>query len=155
MNRLWAPWRNGYVKDERRKKGCIFCRQKKYLVFSGRHCACMLNIYPYNNGHLMVYPLRHVRELEKLSDIELLELMRCVNKATIILRRTLRPQGYNIGMNIASCSGAGIAGHIHLHIVPRWQGDTNFMPVLASTKVMPQSLEELLRQLKDAYAKAD
>jgi ATP adenylyltransferase len=160
MDRLWAPWRIGYVKTKRREKGCLFCRAKKsinkYRVFlKTRHSFSMLNIYPYNNGHVMVVPSRHVRDIAGLTDQEALDLIKALNKTKLLLDRALRPQGYNIGINISQSAGAGIVGHLHIHIVPRWRGDTNFMPTVFNAKVILQSLDELYRQLKDAHEKSD
>jgi ATP adenylyltransferase len=153
-DRLWAPWRITYIKKEAKQKGCIFCRAAKladkYLVFKSEYSLCLLNIFPYNNGHVMVSPKRHVKDLSGLSDKEILGLFKSVNRAKDLLDKTLRPHGYNIGMNISEFAGAGIPGHLHVHIVPRWKGDTNFMPVIFNTKVISQSLEELLKQLKNA-----
>jgi len=159
MDKLWAPWRINYVRAKK-LTGCIFCKArrpgvKSYLVFKTRHSVCMLNAFPYNNGHLMVSPIRHKADLSELTEIEALDLFRSINKAKSLLEKVLQPQGYNIGINISSASGAGIAGHLHVHIVPRWFGDTNFMPVVFGTKVVSQSLEELKRKLKDAESEAD
>jgi ATP adenylyltransferase len=159
MNRLWAPWRIKYVKTKGKKK-CIFCESAKgrrsgAVVFKTRHSMVLLNIYPYNNGHLMVSPLRHVRAPEFLKDQELLDLMRALNKAKKLLQKVLKPQGFNIGINLERAGGAGITGHLHIHIVPRWTGDTNFMPVVSGTKVISQSLAELSKRLKDAQSGTD
>lgn len=156
MDRLWAPWRISYVQSSAKKKrsGCIFCRPAAaQTVFCGDESVCMLNIYPYNNGHLMVAPRRHVRDFGSLSDSEICGLFRGVHAAQQLLQATLRPDGFNIGINLGRTAGAGIPGHMHVHIVPRWNGDTNFMPVLGATKIISQSLEELHRKLTDAYAK--
>jgi len=110
----------------------------------------MLNIYPYNNGHLLVFPLRHIRDISQLSSEEIVDLFKSLNRAKSLLQKTLNPQGYNIGFNLTRTAGAGITGHLHLHIVPRWTGDTNFMPVIANTKIISQSLDELARCLKNA-----
>jgi ATP adenylyltransferase len=125
--------------------------KKRYILERSGRSFSMLNLFPYNNGHVMVAPYRHVKSLELLSREELFDLMSLVNRAKIILDRKLRPHGYNIGLNIGKISGAGYAGHIHVHIVPRWPGDTNFMPVIADSKVVPESLDamyELLRCCK-------
>ncbi|MCU0651227.1 MAG: HIT domain-containing protein [Candidatus Omnitrophica bacterium] len=158
MDKLWAPWRIDYVQGKK-KKGCIFCSASKDragsadgVVFKTPHSVCMLNIYPYNNGHLMVAPMRHVKYFSKLSDGELLDLMRSVEKARSLLDAAIKPGGYNIGVNMSAVAGAGIPGHLHVHIVPRWKGDTNFMPVIGRTKVISQSLEQLLKLLKNAHA---
>jgi ATP adenylyltransferase len=155
MSRLWAPWRISYIKAVKKQKGCIFCSNLKNsdVIFRSGHSLALLNIYPYNNGHIMVSPKRHVRDISLLKDAEMLDLLKSVNKAKGLLEKTLKPDGYNIGMNISASAGAGITGHLHIHIVPRWKGDTNFMPVLAGTKVISQSLKSLRKLLKDAYAK--
>jgi len=157
MDKLWAPWRISYVKNTKPKK-CIFCRSsgrkpKEYAVFKTRHASVILNIFPYNNGHLLVAPLRHVSRLEELRDEEALDLFRALKRAKKLLEKVLKPQGYNIGLNISRSAGAGITGHLHIHIVPRWKGDSNFMPVLFNTKIISQSLDELYKQLKDAQSK--
>lgn len=160
MDRLWAPWRVKYIKSLKKKQRCIFCRAAKALsedsvVFKTGHSICMLNIFPYNNGHLMISPLRHTGELSSLSEGETLDLFRALVKAQKLLEIVLKPHGYNIGLNLKRSAGAGITGHLHLHIVPRWQGDTNFMPVVHDTKVISESLFELHRRLKNAYAKTN
>lgn len=153
---LWAPWRLKYV-QLKRQGGCIFCRavklrQKECIVFKTRHSICILNIFPYNNGHLMVAPVRHSADLSRLADAELLDLMRALNKAKGLLAKVLHPHAYNIGINVGRSAGAGITGHLHIHIVPRWNGDTNFMPVIHNTKVISESLDELCKRLKDAQS---
>ena len=116
----------------------------------------MLNIFPYNNGHVMVSPKRHIKDLRALTDIEIKDIFKTLKQALSLLDKVLKPQGYNLGMNIGKCSGAGIPGHLHLHIVPRWEADTNFMPIISNTKVISQSLNELYRELKsDVKPKSD
>ena len=159
MDRLWAPWRIKYIRAKRQKK-CIFCQaksrsKKSYLIFQTSHSMAVLNIFPYNNGHLMLSPKRHVRDFTLLEDIEILDLFRALEKTKRLLEKVLKPDGYNIGINISRSAGAGIAGHMHIHIVPRWIGDTNFMPVLNQTKIISQSLDELYRRLKHAESKTD
>jgi ATP adenylyltransferase len=153
MDRLWAPWRIKYVSGK--NKACIFCRALKsrrdkanFVLERGEHAFSLLNLFPYNNGHAMVAPNRHVSSLEKLDDKELLALLKLVNRTQRDLTKCLRPDGFNIGMNIGRTAGAGFPGHVHIHIVPRWNGDTNFMPVVGKTKVISQSLEELYQRLK-------
>jgi len=148
MDKLWAPWRLKYVKKIIKHKGCIFCKERGWVVFTKKHSFCMLNIYPYNNGHLMIVPKKHTGDLSLLNDEELLDLMQSLNLAKKLLTQVLNPQGFNIGINLGRIAGAGFPGHVHVHIVPRWHADTNFMPVVAETKVISQSLEELLRKLK-------
>jgi len=143
----------------KKMQGCVFCkslrkRRNNLIIFKSRHSFAMLNLYPYNNGHILVSPRRHVKSIESLTDAEALDLINCLKRAKRMLDKELNPQGYNIGINISGAAGAGITGHLHLHIVPRWQGDTNFMPVLTSTKVISQSLYELRRRLK-RYVKSE
>ena len=156
--KLWAPWRINYVQGKK-TKGCIFCQAVKtkrdYVVFRTRHSVVMLNIFPYNNGHLMVSPLRHVNDTAKLNQVEVVDLFAALNKAKDLLQAVLKPQGFNVGINLGRAAGAGIAGHLHIHIVPRWVGDTNFMPITAHTKVISQSLKELHKKLIHAYARSN
>lgn len=160
MDKLWAPWRINYIKAKPSKK-CLFCKAasmtkgKNHLIFTTQHSLCILNIFPYNNGHIMVAPRRHVRELSELNELQIIDLFRSITTAKALLDKVLAPQGYNIGINISDVAGAGIPGHLHVHIVPRWKGDTNFMPVLFGTKIISQSLEELQKLLKNAYAKSN
>jgi ATP adenylyltransferase len=161
MDRLWAPWRITYIKNSK-QKGCIFCRaaksqskRKHYVIFKTGFSIAILNAFPYNNGHAMVSPLRHLRDFSQLKDIEVKDLFRSLNKVKKMLDKALKPDGYNIGVNISKSAGAGIANHLHIHIVPRWAGDTNFMPVIYNTKVVSQSLEELLALLKNVESKTD
>jgi len=141
---LWAPWRSKYIYS-RKKKKCIFCDPKDYVLDKTKCSFSMLNIYPYNNGHVMVAPFRHVRSLEYLKAEELKDLMDLVVKTKKILDKKIKPHGYNIGLNIGKAAGAGYAGHIHIHIVPRWTGDTNFMPAAAGTKVISESLDAMYK----------
>jgi ATP adenylyltransferase len=134
---------------------CFLCtayRQKKdkknFVIFRSKYCFVILNTYPYNNGHAMIVCNRHIGSLEKLKDEELLDLSKALIKMKSILKEVLKPQGFNIGLNIGGCAGAGVDSHIHIHLVPRWQGDTNFMPVLANTKIISQGLTELYKQCK-------
>ena len=152
MDRLWAPWRIKYLKSKKNKK-CLFCESskskgKKYIIFKSRYSIAILNIFPYNNGHILISPQRHVRDFSQLKEVEVLDLVKALNNAKELLHKVLKPQGYNIGINISKSAGAGITGHLHIHIIPRWIGDTNFMPVLYDTKVISQSLDELYEQLK-------
>jgi len=158
MDKLWAPWRVNYITSATEKtKGCIFCQMLKkkddhqHLIFTRtEHCFAVLNLYPYNNGHALILPYRHVNDLSKLKPEELADFIVLLNSTKTLLDRTLSPQGYNIGMNIGKAAGAGVPGHIHIHIVPRWKGDVNFMPVTADTKVISQSLRELFDLLVKA-----
>ncbi len=152
MEYLWAPWRIEYILRDKEEE-CIFCEKPRrnrdrdnLILYRGEHNLVMLNKYPYNPGHLMVAPYRHVAQLELLSDEELLEKMQLVRRCAEMLREEMKPDGFNIGMNLGKVGGAGIEEHLHIHIVPRWNGDTNFMPVIADTKSVPEALD-------DTYAK--
>ena len=153
MDKLWAPWRKGYI-TLKKPKGCIFCEKpkfkddKSYIITRSKFSFSMLNIFPYNNGHLMVAPFKHTKDLNKLNDEELLDLLKLLRKSCDLLDKALKPEGYNIGINVGEISGAGYAGHLHIHIVPRWKSDTNFMPVITDTKVIPESLDSVYRKLK-------
>ena len=142
---LWAPWRIEYI-TRPRKEGCIFCAiaagedQQELLVERGDRCFTVLNAFPYASGHVMAAPYRHVAGLEELDDDELLGLMHLTRRAMRALREAMSPDGFNAGLNLGVEAGAGVADHLHMHVVPRWQGDTNFMPVLADTRVLPQAL---------------
>ena len=153
-DRLWAPWRINYV-SKKQKRGCIFCSayrqesdKKNFVVLRSRYCFVILNAFPYNNGHLMIVSNRHVSSLAQLSDSEILDMNKTLVKMTQVLETVLKPQGFNAGINLGKVSGAGIDRHLHIHLVPRWLGDTNFMPVLTDTKIIAQSLEELYKQIK-------
>ena len=152
--RLWAPWRSAFLRAPRQRR-CIFCRAAvlgkdriHHVVARGRHALCLLNRYPYTNGHLLLAPYRHVGTLDVLTAEEWAELFQMSQDFTRRLRRTLHPQGFNLGMNLGRSAGAGIPGHLHLHLVPRWTGDTNFMSVMGNAKVLSQSLEELYDLLR-------
>ena len=155
MERIWAPWRKEYI-TLKKTKGCIFCAalkvksspKSKYLLKREGRAFSILNRYPYNNAHVMVAPNRHVKSLELLRDNELLDLMKLVNYTKKKIDRLLKPAAYNIGLNIGRVAGAGFPGHVHIHIVPRWQGDSNFMPVISDTKVVPHSLDGIWEMLK-------
>lgn len=159
MDKLWAPWRINYVRNTKQRI-CIFCRAidlkaKDYVLFKTARTIVMLNIFPYNNGHILVSPKRHIGRFEQLNEDEALDLFRAITKAQKLLTKVLKPHGFNIGINLSPAAGAGITGHLHIHIVPRWIGDTNFMPVLSNTKVVSQSLAELYKQLKNAQTKSN
>jgi ATP adenylyltransferase len=150
VNRLWAPWRLAYIKGPR-PRGCFLCayaREKKrdrenlVVARSGR-AICVINRYPYNNGHLMAAPIRHVGAIEAVTTEEVVEIWGMVRDVKRRLDRAMRPHGYNIGLNLGRLAGAGLPGHLHVHLVPRWGGDTNYMPVVGNTKVLPMSLREL------------
>lgn len=159
MDRIWAPWRMKFIKAKKSKK-CIFClagmrRKNFYVVHAGRRSIALLNAYPYNNGHIMVSPVRHVASFSRLSRQEIIDLIETLSYAQKVLDKILKPHGYNIGINTSIDAGAGIGGHLHIHIVPRFRGDTNFMPVLYDTKVLPESLNEFYKKFLNAKSKTD
>jgi len=156
MKRIWAPWRMDYILKSR-KKGCFLCDicrdnkdKQNFVLKRGKSAFLVLNRYPYNNGHLMVVPYKHADNLEALNTKEMSEMMQLASTACKALRKSLHPDGFNLGFNIGKAAGAGLKDHLHLHIVPRWEGDTNFMPVLGEVKIIPQPLDTLWRQLKNA-----
>ena len=154
FDRLWAPWRTRFLSQPKRRR-CIFCAAKQskqdrrhHVIDRGARVFALLNLYPYNNGHLMIAPYRHVGALERLSAEEWADMLRLTRRLMRRLKHRLHPQGFNVGLNLGRPAGAGIPGHLHLHLVPRWSGDTNFLPVLGHTKVISQSLDELYRLLR-------
>ena len=157
MERLWAPWRLEYVQGTG-SSGCIFCLgdasddEARLVLHRGQHCFIIMNRFPYSNGHLMVAPLRHVADPGLLDAAEVAELHRLTTVSREILRDVCKAQGFNLGMNLGAVAGAGVTDHLHQHIVPRWAGDTNFMPVFADVRVIPQHLEATCRQLRATLA---
>jgi ATP adenylyltransferase len=155
MDRLWAPWRLAYVSRGASKKGsCFLCEalsakndKKHFIVERTKHSFSVLNLFPYNNGHVLVVPRRHVADIEKLRAGELADLMSLVIVTKRRLEGILKPHGFNIGINCGEAAGAGVPGHIHIHIVPRWNADTNFMPIFSDTKVISDSLETLYQRI--------
>lgn len=161
MKVLWAPWRIEYIRSPKHD-GCIFCdfpkenRDKERLIlYRGEKAFVIMNNYPYNPGHVMVAPYRHVANWEELTDEELLEIMKLTQLMIRAIKKAMNPDGFNLGVNLGRVAGAGIDSHVHLHIVPRWNGDTNFMPVIADTKVIPESLEEAYDELKRAIEEVE
>jgi ATP adenylyltransferase len=149
---LWAPWRLEYIQQADEQEGCIFCEPDESLVVAhGEQAFAILNKYPYASGHLMVAPVRHVGDFGELSDDEALEVHRLASTAIGVLAQAYAPQGYNVGWNLGRIAGAGIVDHVHLHVVPRWAGDTNFMPVLADVKVIPEALADTCRRLRELW----
>ncbi len=159
MERLWAPWRMQYIGGEQ-KPGCLFCRviehpddeDARLVVWRADGAIVMLNKFPYNAGHAMVAPRAHRSSLEDLDDSQTGDLMRAVRRTFTVLRQVMNPEGFNAGVNIGREAGAGIPGHVHFHVVPRWNGDTNFMPVLADVKVVNEALEQTAEKLRKAFA---
>jgi len=157
MEQLWAPWRIRYIQIEK-KEGCILCQkpaedndESNYILYRGEKNFIIMNTYPYNAGHLMIAPYRHVASLEELTDEERGEHFALVSRSLGVLKQVFKPDGFNIGINIGRVSGAGLDKHIHSHIVPRWQGDTNFMPITADTKVVNEALAETYQKLKEKF----
>ena len=155
--RLWAPWRLEYIKGPKSDE-CIFCvkpdaadDRASYIVTRGERCFVMLNAYPYNNGHVMVAPFEHLATIEDLDDDTLLDLMHLTQRSLQAIGEAYSPDGFNLGVNQGAVAGAGVADHVHLHVVPRWGADTNFMPVIGSTRVLPQSLDDSWEALSKLF----
>jgi ATP adenylyltransferase len=156
MESLWAPWRIRYIlrdKDE----GCFLCRKpqeaddaKNHILVRERTCFALLNAFPYHPGHLMAAPYKHTGDLDELAPEELADLMLLTRRCKQVLAKALKPDGFNIGLNLGRTAGAGVLDHVHIHIVPRWTGDTNFMPLLADVRVLPQALDETFQSLRQA-----
>jgi ATP adenylyltransferase len=157
VERLWAPWRLEYIQSADEQEGCVFCLardgddRERLVVHRGQHALVVLNKYPYASGHLMVAPNRHEGEFGELDADEVLEVHRLAATGLAVLAEAMRPQGFNLGWNLGRIAGAGVADHVHLHVVPRWAGDTNFMPVLADVKVLPEALEQTRQKLVDGW----
>ncbi len=162
MDYLFTPWRYAYLTNAGKSAGCVFCDRVKLgddrralIVYRGRHCFVILNAYPYTSGHVMIVPYEHLDRLAKLSAEALSELMQLSRKMESVLESTYRPDGMNIGMNIGAAAGAGIAGHIHMHALPRWVADANFVSVIGETRVLPESLDTTWERLTKAMGQAD
>ena len=161
-DRLWAPWRLEYVRAPKPAEGCIFCDKprarndaEELIVYRGEHAFVMMNLYPYNNGHILIAPYRHVAEFDELQIKVQLEMLQQATRAMAIMRREMQAGGFNFGANIGAAAGAGIEEHVHLHLVPRWIGDTNFMPVVAGAKVQVQALRETRDLLAAGFSPDD
>jgi ATP adenylyltransferase len=157
---LWAPWRATFVLSKK-EKGCVFCRRFKekdtienLIVYRGRKVFVILNKFPYNAGHAMIVPNRHVGQLEQLRPDEAAEFFEVTRLAAKVIKKALKPQSLNLGMNLGKASGAGVPGHLHMHIVPRWIGDTNFMPVIGKTKLLSVPLEAVYEKIRAEFAKS-
>ena len=160
MEKIWAPWRSKYILTSEKEEGCIFCNRiqsdndkENYVLYRGENTFIIMNIYPYNNGHLMVAPFKHTPLLSDLNGTEGEELFKTMALGVKILNDSLKPDGFNLGMNIGRVGGAGVEDHLHVHVVPRWNGDTNFMPVLNDTKIVSVSLDEMYKLLKQKLKK--
>ncbi len=164
MDYLWTPWRYAYItaasKDEGKPDGCIFCELPKLpdeqakIVYRGKLCYVILNSFPYTSGHVMIVPFAHLDQLQKLPESAAQEMMALSQKMESVLRQVYSPDGINLGMNIGRAAGAGVTGHIHMHVLPRWVGDTNFMTVTGESRVLPEALEETWRRIRAALDRA-
>ena len=158
MDRLWTPWRYAYVNKEKPPDGCLFCEKARskedrenYVIYRGERNFILLNIYPYNNGHVMIAPYQHAARLEEVDEETVAEMMRLARRMESVLQRVYHPEGMNLGMNIGACAGAGVAGHIHMHVLPRWIGDVSFMTTIGETRVMPEALPTSWEKLRRAF----
>lgn len=157
---LWAPWRIGYIQGLADKNECFICKNakagqdddKNFILWRSKNCLVVLNRFPYNNGHLLVAPLRHIPDFSQATDEELLEMAKLTRDAQKVLSLAIKPHGFNVGINFGRCAGAGLPDHMHIHVVPRWNGDTNFVRVCSDTFLISQSIEELLVVLKQISA---
>ncbi len=161
LDRLWAPWRMEFIRSDLDQEGCFICGaadgsddRQNLVVRRGSACFCLLNRYPYNNGHLLIAPFRHEGLIEALTSKELTEIMVLTVEAKKALDSTINPHGYNMGINLGRTAGAGLPEHLHLHVIPRWTGDTNFVTTAGSTKVIPQALEQLWAELHAHWEKS-
>lgn len=158
METIWSPWRMEYIENNERVEGCIFCRElakpdgpDNLVVYRGSRAFVILNRFPYTSGHLMVVPIEHQPGLENLDPETRAEIIELETRALRVLREVYSPDGFNLGANIGRAAGAGIADHMHFHIVPRWSGDTNFMSTVGHTRVLPETLEETFRRIRDVW----
>lgn len=160
MENIFAPWRMAYISASKNQEGCIFCDfpkenrdEERLILHRGKTCFIILNAFPYNPGHLMVSPYRHTAEYEHLTDTEMLELHRLGGRCVSVLKKVMSPQGFNLGINLGKVAGAGFDEHIHLHIVPRWNGDTNFMPVFSDVRVVAEGLATTYKKILEEWRK--
>jgi ATP adenylyltransferase len=158
MDILWTPWRYTYIKSADDSQGCIFCDkpkenddEKNLIVHRGKYCYIILNAFPYTNGHVMVVPFAHEDQLQKLDSSMATEMMALTQKTESVLRELYRPEGINLGMNIGKAAGAGVAGHVHMHVLPRWTADANFMSVIGETRVLPEDLTTTYMRMKGKF----
>lgn len=159
MDQLWAPWRMDYIRNNPQNcDGCFLCEalaqnddKKAYILYREKHAFVIMNLYPYNPGHLLIAPHTHQGEIDQLAPEELSALMKTTQASVTVLKQAMKPAGFNIGINIGKAAGAGLAGHLHIHIVPRWNNDTNFTAVLDNTRVMPELLDGTYARLKPLF----
>ena len=164
-NSLWAPWRMEYIDSltERNEGGCFLCRywderdkdDQNRVLWRTAHCYVVMNLYPYSNGHMLICTAAHKASLDELDDLEMLEMMQLTRDVCTLLQRAVNAQGTNVGMNFGHCAGAGLPGHLHIHVVPRWAGDTNFMTVLGDVRVIPQALDAVYQRMRELSDELD
>lgn len=157
IERLWAPWRISYISNPK-EEGCFFCKypienndRERLILFRGKNVFIIMNFYPYNNGHLMIAPYQHTNEFSDISDETKLDMYNLIDHSMRIIREEMHAEGFNIGTNLGSVAGAGIKDHLHIHVVPRWTGDTNFMPIIGDSKVISEGLEQTWEKLKSKF----
>jgi ATP adenylyltransferase len=157
MDYLWTPWRYAYISTVDAARECVLCTRPReadreaLIIHRARHCYVILNVFPYTSGHVMVVPHEHLDQLQKLAPEAAAEMMELARKLEGILRRVYRPDGINLGMNLGRAAGAGLAGHIHMHVLPRWSGDANFMTTVGETRILPETLEQSWEKLRAAW----
>jgi len=158
MKQLWSPWRMTYIENHEKEDGCVFCKAQanadsaeNLIAFRGQNAYVILNRYPYTSGHLMVIPFEHKPNLEELNAETRAEMMELTSHSTTILRKIYKTESFNVGANIGEAAGAGVLGHVHIHIVPRWAGDTNFMSSVGETRVLPEALEDTYKRVKEMF----
>jgi len=161
MKHLWSPWRMTYIENHEKQEGCIFCNAQakgdsaeNLIAFRGKLAYVILNRYPYTSGHVMVVPFEHKPNLDDLEEAARAEVMELTSRCMTVLRQIYNSQGFNLGANIGEAAGAGVVGHVHIHIVPRWKGDTNFMSTLGETRVLPEALEDTYRRVREGFGSA-
>lgn len=159
MKQLWSPWRMKYIENHGKVDGCIFCiaqaktdNAENLIALRGKNVYVILNRYPYTSGHLMVIPFEHKSNLEELDAETRAEMMELTSRCTAILRKIYNAESFNVGINIGEAAGAGVLGHVHIHVVPRWAGDTNFMSTLGETRVLPEALEDTYKRVRDGFS---
>lgn len=159
MEIKWTPWRRSYIKGETKSDACPFCEAAQgdddaasLVLHRGEHCFVIMNLFPYNPGHLLIIPYLHAGDLEALPAATAAEIMHLTQRTLGVLRQALKPHSFNLGMNLGSSAGAGIPDHLHFHILPRWSGDTNFMPLIAGTKLIPEAMDDTYAALKPLFA---
>jgi ATP adenylyltransferase len=158
MKVLWAPWRMGYILSDKKDASCIFCPgnnreqdEERLILYVGALTMVIMNKYPYNNGHLLVAPVRHLPDMENLAHEESLDLLLMVQRSIAVLKDIMNPEGFNVGLNLGHVAGAGVEAHMHFHIVPRWNGDTNYMTVLGDVRVIPEHIQETYGKLRPYF----